>query len=169
MNVRPATRPTSLINWRGFGKAHEVLQLGCQRHRGNELHAAQRLHQRAQRPLGQGVAHGLFEPRDARRGFGDGVQVLLKADLLRRVRQLQRGQPAQVCGSPGALAAVADAVPQQQGLQAVARAAALTHRVLARAHQVAHGLVGDVGHAHGREFAGTRQAREHQRVAPGRS
>ena len=96
---------------------------------------------------------------------GNSVQVLLKPDLLCGVCHLQRGQPAQVGRGPGALAGIADSVAQQQGLQAVARAALLTHRVLARAHQVAHGFVGNVGHAHGREFTGTRQAGQQDRVA----
>jgi hypothetical protein len=80
--------------------------------------------------------------RDARRGLGDGVQVLLEADLLRGVLQLERGQPAQVRGRPAALAGVGDAVAQQQCLQAVAGVAAFAHSVFAGAHQVAHGFVG---------------------------
>ena len=96
---------------------------------------------------------------------GNSVQVFLKPDLLRGVRHLERGQPAQVRGGPGALAGIADAVAQQQGLEAVAGAAAFAHRVLACAHQIAHGLVGGVGHAHGAEFTGTRQARQQDRVA----
>jgi hypothetical protein len=43
----------------------------------------QRLHQRAQRPLGQRIAQGLLQAGDARRGLGDGVQVFLKPDLLK--------------------------------------------------------------------------------------
>ena len=58
------------------------------------------------------------------------------------------------------------AVAQQQGLEAVARVAALAHRVLARANQVAHGFVGNVRHAHGGEFTGARQARQQDRIAP---
>ena len=80
---------------------------------------------------------------------GNRVQVFLKPDLLRAVLHLQRGQPAQVRRRPGALAGVADAVAQQQGLGAVARVATFAHRVLAGAHQVAHGFVGCAGYAHG--------------------
>ena len=96
---------------------------------------------------------------------GNSVQVFLKPDLLRRMRQLERSQPAQVRCRPGALAGVADAVAQQQGLQAVARIAALAHCILAGAHQVAHGLVGDVGHAHGGQLPRTCQAGQQDRVA----
>jgi hypothetical protein len=97
---------------------------------------------------------------------GNSVQVLLKADLLRGVGHLQLGQPAQVGARPGALAGVGDAVAQQQGLEPVARIAALAHRVLAGTHQIAHGLVGGVGHAHGAEFAGARQAGQQDRITP---
>ena len=75
-------------------------------------------------------------------GFGDRVQVLLEADLLRGVRHLQRGQPAQVRRRPGALAGVGDAVAQQQRLEPVARVALLAHGVFAGTHQIAHRLVG---------------------------
>jgi hypothetical protein len=97
---------------------------------------------------------------------GNSVQVFLEPDLLRCMRHLQRGQPAQVRGGPGALASVGDAVAQQQGFEAMARAAAFAHRVLARANEVAHGFVGNVGNAHGAQLAGTRQARQQDRVAP---
>jgi|GEM_PF-4092647 len=116
------------------GKAHEVLQLDHQRHRRAQLHPAQRgerLHQKPQGPIGQGVAQGLLEPTDTRRGLGNGVWVLLKADLLRGVLHLQRGQPTQVGGHPGALARICDAVAKQQALQAMTRVPALAYRVLA--------------------------------------
>ena len=81
--------------------------------------------------------------------------------------RVQARQPTQVRHRPGALAGVGDAaVAQQQGVQAVARVAALAHRVLARTHQVAHGFVGRLGHAHGREVTRSRQARRHDGVAP---
>ena len=97
---------------------------------------------------------------------GNSVQVFLEPDLLRGVGHLQRGQPAQVRRGPGALAGVRDAVALQQGLEAVARVAALAHRVLACTHQVAHGFVGGVRHAHGSELTGARQAGQQDRVAP---
>ena len=55
----------------------------------------------------------------------------------------------------------------------MASVAAFAHRVFAGAHQVAHGFVGDVGHAHGRELTGARQAGQagqagqQDRIAPG--
>jgi hypothetical protein len=58
-------------------EAQEVLQLGDQRHGGDQLHAAhalQRLHQRLQ---------ACSSSCNARVGLGDGVQILLEADLLR--------------------------------------------------------------------------------------
>ena len=55
-----------------------------------------------------------FEPTSPR--LGDGVQIFLEPDLLCRMLHLQRCEPAQVRARPTALARVADAVAQQQGL-----------------------------------------------------
>ena len=96
----------------------------------------------------------------------DRVEVLLEADLLGGVRQLQRGQPAQVRSRPGAFSRVGDAVAQQQGLEAVAGVALFAHGVLAGTHQVAHGLVGCARHTHRSQVSRSRQPRQHHRVAP---
>ena len=86
------------------GKAQEVLKLGHECDGRDELDAAhglQCLHDGGEMPCGHGLAQGLFEPVDARGGFGDGMQILLEGDLLGRVRELEGGQPAQIL--PGAL------------------------------------------------------------------
>jgi hypothetical protein len=140
----------------GAVEAQEVLQLGHQRHGGDQLytaHGLQRLDQWLQAPLGQRVAQCLLQSCDSRIGLGDGVQILLEADLLRRVFKLERGQPAQMGGGPRTLADVSDAVAQEQRLQAMASVATLTNRVFPRTHQVAHGFVGRPRHAHRGEFA----------------
>ena len=41
----------------------------------------------------------------------------------------------------------------------------LAHRIFTGTHQVPHGFIAQVGHTHCRQFTGTRQARQHQRVA----
>jgi hypothetical protein len=149
-------------------EAHEVLQLGDQSHRGNQLHAAhahQRLHPRPKGPVRQRVAHRLLEPLNTSRGLGDRVQVFLEADLLRRVLHLRPGQPAQVRGGPAALARVGDAVAQQQRLEPVARRAALAHTVVASAHQVTNGLVGCTGYAHRGEISRSVEPGQRHRVA----
>ena len=125
------------MSWRALSKRQEVLQLGDQRHRGDQLytaHGLQRLDQGLQAPLGQRVAQRLLQACNARVGLGDRVQVFLEADLLGRVLEPDGGQPAQMGGSPRSLADVSEAVAQQQRLQAVAGVAAFTHRVFARAH-----------------------------------
>jgi hypothetical protein len=48
----------------------------------------------------------------------------------------------------------------------MAGVALLAHGVVARAHQVAHGLVGDVGRAHRLQVTRAGQARQQQRIAP---
>jgi len=58
------------------------------------------------------------------------MQVLLEGDLLRRVWQLERAEPAQVRGCPRALARVGDAVTQQERLETVTRIVPPPRRLL---------------------------------------
>jgi hypothetical protein len=142
-------------------EAEEVLQLGDQGHSGDQLYAAQclqRLDEWSQAPVGQRVAHGLLQPADPGAGFGDRMQVLLEADLLGRVLELDGSEPAQVRSRPGALAGVRGAVAQKECLEAVAAIALLAHGVVPGAHQVADRFVGAVGNAYDCQVIGTRQA-----------
>ena len=53
------------MSWRGTAKRQKSCDLGHQRHRGDQLHAAQRLqrlHHRRQRQLAQRVAQRLLQP-----------------------------------------------------------------------------------------------------------
>lgn len=149
-------------------EALEAVNLGHQRHGGDELdatHGLQRLDQWPVCPVLEGVAQGLFETADAGGGVVDGMQVFLEDDLLGRLRQLEVAQPAHVRGGPGRLAAVGNAVAQQECLEAVACIALLSDGVVAGANQVADGLVGSVRHVYGDEVAAARQAGQHDGVA----
>src|SRR5574337_356847 len=183
---RPASPPASLCMRTVSGQNHELTSAisteladdaaaprwhsrGGAEYVRHQLHPAQRLqrlHQRGQAPAGQQLAQRGLEPSDARGRLGDRVQVLLEGDLLRGVRQLHAGEPAQVRGRPRGLAGVADAVAQQQRFEAMARAALLAHRVLARTHHVAHRLVDQFGHAHRAQVVRARQAGQRDCVAP---
>jgi hypothetical protein len=154
------------MSWRADSKRRKSCNSATRRDQLNAAHAHQRLHERLQAPVGQRVAHRLLEPRDARGGLADRVQVFLEPDLLGSMLHPQRGQPAHVRCRPGALAGVGDAVAQQQRLEPVAPVAALAYRVIATTDQVAHRLIGPTRHTHRLEISRSPRSSQHHRVAP---
>ena len=125
----------------------------------NRLDAAkgfERLGHRPPAPVSTFGGNRLLEPLDSGGGFVDGLHVFLEGDLLRRGRQFEVRDPAPMRLRPGALARVADVVSQQQRGKPLARLALHDDRVFARAHEIAHRLIGRIGHVDRGELARAR-------------
>jgi hypothetical protein len=117
-------------------------------------------------PLEELLLDGLGEPVHPLGGLGDPQHVLLEGDALGRIGQHQARDPAPVRIGPGRFARVADVVAQQQGREPVAHLALHRHRVLARTHQIAHGLIGHIGHVDRFQLPGACQPGQLQTIAP---
>lgn len=98
-------------------------------------------------------------------GIGDGVDIVLEHDLLRRMLEPHRRQPAPVGDRPALLSGIDAAVAQQKSLKMLPRLAEHLHRRRSRSDQIAHRLVRGIRHPHRRQLAGTVQFRQHHRVA----
>ena len=96
--------------------------------------------------------------------FSHGPAIRLEDDLLGGRRTDHFRPPAQMGGSPGGAARIADILAQEEGLQPVLGGLAIPHRILTGADQVADGLILDGRDLDGRQIAGTPQAREVGRV-----
>jgi hypothetical protein len=97
-------------------------------------------------------------------GIRDGVNVILKGDLLRQMREPHQRQPAPVCTGPALLAGIVPAMPQQKALHVLARLACHAHRRGTRPDQIAHRLVRCIRNPHHRQFPRPMQLRQHHRI-----
>ncbi|AXQ95427.1 hypothetical protein D0Z66_16590 [Cereibacter sphaeroides] len=144
LRVRPARAPTSAITVTATMKG----SAWC-RHR-SEAHAEppHRLHgldHRRQAPARHQVGDLPGEPLDAGLGIGHGMDMILQHNLLRRVREPHRRQPAAIGLRPALLPGIDPAVPQEEALQVLARLACDPHRRRTCPDQIAHRLVRRVG------------------------
>lgn len=110
---------------------------------------------------------GVGEAVDAGGGIGDGADEFLKGDALGWEVEDLSAEVVEVLVGPGALAGVAAAVAEEEGLEAPTTAAEVVDGRLAGTNEVADGLVGGVRDADEGEFAGTEEAGEGEGVAPG--
>ena len=146
----------------------EISDLGHHRHRDDERDASHRLNRldhRCQRPARQQICDLASQLLDPRFGIGHRVDIVLKDDLLRRVLEPHRRQPAPVCLGPALLAGIDATVPQQKPLQMLPRLAQNPHRGRPRPNKVAHRLMRRIRHPHRRQLARAVQLRQHHRIA----
>jgi hypothetical protein len=108
----------------------------------------------------------LLEAAQSLKCVFDGVDALLKDDLLRGVVELLAGEPAPMRQRPMAASAVNPAVAQQEGKQLLAFAAKVVRRGLASSRKIAHRLMRCIRRPDSRQFAGSMQSRQRDRVAP---
>jgi hypothetical protein len=81
------------------------------------------------------------------------MDVILEHDLLRRVLEPDRRQPAPIGLPPAFLARIGPTMPEQEALQVLARLARDAHRRRPRPDQIAHRLMSLVGHPDRRQLA----------------
>ncbi len=90
----------------------------------------------------------------------------LKDDLLRCMLELLIWPASAHAPASNAASAVNPAVPKQEGKQLLAFAPKIVRRRLAARHKIAHRLMSRVRRPYPRQFAGSMQPRQRDRVAP---
>ena len=108
----------------------------------------------------------LRQALDPSLGIGDGVDAVLKHDLLCWMCEADRGQPAAVGDRPALLPGIDPTVSQQEPLKMLARLSHHTNRGGARPDQITHRIVRDIRHPDRRQFTGAVQLCQHDPVAP---
>jgi hypothetical protein len=103
------------------------------------------------RPGRQKLFDLALKAREPRFRVLDRVDVILEHDLLGGVVEADRGQPAVVASGSTSDTAVDPGVAQEKALQMLAGLAEHAPRRGARPHQIAHRLMGGIGHPHGHE------------------
>jgi hypothetical protein len=164
---RDKTEERHQLSWR-IEPAH-VADLRGKDYRDEERRAAHRLigfHDCRHGPLGDDESELLLEATQPLKSILDRVDSFLKDDLLGDMLELLIGQPAPVRQRPMAASAVNPAVTQQEGKQLLAFAAKVIRRRLAGPHKIAHRLMRLIRRLHARQFAGSMQPRQRDRVAP---
>jgi hypothetical protein len=167
--VRPARRTVSPVERCQAEKAHQlarvveaahIADLGCEDYRDEEGGATHRLvgfDDRRHRPVRHDRDQLLLKAPQPGQGIRDRIDPVLKDDRLRRVVEFLIGQPASMRHCP-VLAAVEDApVPKQKRQQLLTLATKVLGRRLAAANQIAHRLMGSIGHPYRGQLAGAQQ------------
>ena len=154
---------------RGVGKALQIADLGHRDRRRQQLHPAQRHQRLDHRPHRRRVCRLvdlLVQRRHPRAAMGDAIDVFLHHDLLARVIELHRLQPAKVRLRPVILAFKAPPMPEQERQQPLPGAAFQVLQITPCARQIAQRFVLAVRYPHRRQFARAVQPGQHQAVAP---
>ena len=95
-----------------------------------------------------------------------GVDIVLQDNLLGRVVEAKRRQPAAIGQRPTFLSGIDAAMPQQESLQVLTRLAQHPDCCCSRPDQIPHRLMGCIRNPNGGQFAGAVQFRQHHRVSP---
>ena len=145
-----------------------VTDLGDHAGRNNEGNAAeclQRFNDRAERPFWQEGQDLPFDGAFSIVGLIHGVDVGLERDLLCRVLEALIAEPYTMLLFPDC-SGIPAAVAQEEALDALARLPNILAGNLARTNEIAYGFVGLVRDPDGRQFSGTREPRQHERITP---
>src|SRR4051812_12583010 len=138
-------------------EAADVADLDPERHRRDQVDAAQRLQrldQRGEAPRPEELPGPPAQAREPLLREPHALDALPQHDLVGRVLEALRLQPAAVAGTPVLLAREEAAVPQEEGADLALLEADVLHRGRPRPHQVAHRLVRRVGDPDRRQLAG---------------
>ena len=151
-----------------IGEAREIAQLGDQRRRIDQRHAAHRLqccHDGGQRPVRQHRLDLRRQPIAPRRGGFDRLNVIFAHEVMPRLSELETGQPATVQLGPCRPPVMAGLAQQEPG-KLLACPAQAVHRIKPRPHQIAHRLVLGIRYPHRRQLAGPMQLGQAAGIAP---
>ena len=122
-------------------------------------------HHRRQRPVRQRRFDMRFQTIAPCRRRLDGSDAIFQHDVMRRLLEPQSGQPATVHQRPGRPVVVM-AMTQQETGELLTRLAQGAHRRQTRTDQIADRLMRLIRNPHRRQFTGTMQLGEIDRIAP---
>ena len=108
----------------------------------------------------------LLQTLQARSLFGDGLDVFLKDNLLRRCGTDHLAEPAQVGGAPVGPTRIADIVPQQEGFEPQLGRLQIPEGLFPRPTQVADRFIVDGGYIDGGEVPGAHEPGELPGITP---
>ena len=115
--------------------------------------------------MGKEAKYLFLDPFQAPFAIHDGVNVILKGDLLSGMFEGQSRQPPPVSHFPSRSAPVLTAMAQQKSLKMLTRACHDLPDRAAQTNQVAHRLVVGVRNPNGCQFSGAMETSEHRGVA----
>ena len=139
---------------------------GDRRHEGHPAHRLERLNDGRHRPSRNQILDLLHQASGPLFGVMNGMDIVLQHDLLGRVVEANRRQPAAIGQGPAHLSGIDAAMPQQKALQMLPRLAQHPDCRCPRPDQIPHRLMGCIRNQNGGQFAGTMQLRQHHRVSP---
>ena len=122
-------------------------------------------HHRRKAPARQQVRDLASQAFDPSFGIGHGIDIVLEHNLLRRVREPHRREPATVRDRPALLPGIDAAMPQQETLQMLTRLAQQPHRGRTGPNQVAHRLMRGVRNPDSGQGPRAVQLRQHHGIA----
>ena len=150
-------------------EADEIAHLGNDgdsRHEGHATHGLKRLNDRRHGPSWNQILDLLRQAGDALFGVMHRVDIVLQDNLLGRMVEANRRQPAAIGECPALLSGIDAAMPQEESLQVLTRLAQHPDCRCARPDQIPHRLMGCIRNPNSGQLTGSVQLRQHHRVSP---